>query len=138
MRPFKRPRLRKGRIGKIPRKVGKITKTNQESPKKANRDGQVPTGKPPRLKPPRLAALKTLVNVREVLANMALWVHRSSPNFDRLRQSSHQGARMVLVSPGTCLTLNSESLKKVENGVEKDSNKFVGVSRGNTIMGQQD
>ena len=35
--------------------------------------------------------------------NMALWVHQSSPNFDGLRQSSHEGARMLPVHPETCL-----------------------------------
>ena len=45
----------------------------------------------------------TLVNVREVLVNMALWVRQSSPNFARLRQSSHEGARMLPVHPGICL-----------------------------------
>ena len=45
----------------------------------------------------------TLVNVREVLVNVALWVRQSSPNFARLRQSSHEGARMLPVHPGTCL-----------------------------------
>ena len=44
------------------------------------------------------------MNVREVLVNMALWVRRSLPKFPALRhQSSHEGARKILVRPGTCL-----------------------------------
>ena len=34
---------------------------------------------------------------------MALWVRQSSPNSAGLRQSSHEGARILLVRPGTCL-----------------------------------
>ena len=45
----------------------------------------------------------TLVNVRKVLVNMVLKVRQSSPNFARLRQSSHEGARVLLVHHGTCL-----------------------------------
>ena len=45
----------------------------------------------------------TLVNVTEVLVNMALWVRQNSPNFAGLRQSSHEGACMLPVHPGTCL-----------------------------------
>ena len=45
----------------------------------------------------------TLVNVRKVLVNMVLRVRPSSPNFARLRQSSHEGARVLLVHHGTCL-----------------------------------
>ena len=30
---------------------------------------------------------------------MTLWVRQSSPNFARLRQSSHEGAHMLLVRP---------------------------------------
>ena len=45
----------------------------------------------------------TLVNVREVLVNMVLWVRQSSPKFAMLCQSSHEGARMLLVHPGACL-----------------------------------
>ena len=45
-----------------------------------------------------------LVNVREVLVNMALWVRQSSPNFAGLRKSSHEDACMLPVHPaGTCL-----------------------------------
>ena len=46
----------------------------------------------------------TLVNVRDVLTNMVLSVCQSSPNFARLRQSSHEGALMLPVYPGICLT----------------------------------
>ena len=42
---------------------------------------------------------------REVLVNMALWVRQSSLSFARVRRSSHEGAHMLLVHPGTCLTL---------------------------------
>ena len=45
----------------------------------------------------------TLVNVRELILNMMLWVRQSSPNFAMLRQSSHEGARMLPVYPGICL-----------------------------------
>ena len=41
---------------------------------------------------------------RRVLVNMAIWVCQSSPEFAKLRQSSHEGAHMLLVHPGTCLT----------------------------------
>ena len=44
------------------------------------------------------------MNVRKVRVNGALWVRQSSPNFARLRQSSHEGARMLQVRPGTYLT----------------------------------
>ena len=50
-----------------------------------------------------LTFAETLVKVRDVLVNMELWLRQSSPNFARLRQSSHEGARMLLVHPGTCL-----------------------------------
>ena len=46
----------------------------------------------------------TLVNVTEELLNMVLWVRQTSPNFAKVRQSSHEGARILLVHPGTCLT----------------------------------
>ena len=38
-----------------------------------------------------------------ILVNMVLRVRQTSPNFARLRQSSHEGARMLLVHHGTCL-----------------------------------
>ena len=40
------------------------------------------------------------MNVRELILNMTLWVRQSSPNFTMLRQSSHEGARMLPVYPG--------------------------------------
>ena len=44
------------------------------------------------------------MNVREVLVNIVLWVRQSSPKFARVRQSSHEGAHMLLVPSGTCLS----------------------------------
>ena len=41
------------------------------------------------------------MNVRDVIVNMELWVRQSSPNFARLRQSSYEGVRMLLVRPRT-------------------------------------
>ena len=52
----------------------------------------------------------TLVNVRDALVNMVLWVRQSSPEFAKLRQTSHEGAHMLLVHPGTCLRLWSSGL----------------------------
>ena len=46
----------------------------------------------------------TLVNVGEALVNVALWVRQSSPEFAKLRRSSDEGAHVLLVRPGTCLT----------------------------------
>ena len=46
------------------------------------------------------------MNVREVLVNTAVWVRQSSPNFARLRQSSHEGARMLPVHLGKCILVN--------------------------------
>ena len=39
----------------------------------------------------------TLVNATEVLVNGVLWVRQSSPDFAKVRQSSHEGARILLV-----------------------------------------
>ena len=53
------------------------------------------------------------MNVRELILNMTLWVRQSSPKFAMLRQSSHEGARMLPVYPGICLT---KTLKKKNSG----------------------
>ena len=55
------------------------------------------------------------MNVTEVLVNMALWVRQRSPNFARLRQSSHEGAHMLPVHPGTCL--RKEQLSRLCHGL---------------------
>ena len=41
------------------------------------------------------------MNVREVLVDNTLWVRQSSPEFAKLRQSSDEGARMLLVRAKT-------------------------------------
>ena len=104
-----RPRRGKGQIGKIPgpspSKLGKSQK-NRERPKKDKKGRTSPDRETPPFKTPRLADLDnfliqkalspelwwiwgtfagTLMNVWEVLVNMALWLTRSSPNFARLR-----------------------------------------------------
>ena len=45
----------------------------------------------------------TLVNVRELILNLTFWARQTS--LAMLRQSSHEGARMIPVYPGTCLNL---------------------------------
>ena len=45
----------------------------------------------------------TVVNVREVVMNMVLWVRQSSPNFARLRQSLNEDALMLPIYAGICL-----------------------------------
>ena len=57
----------------------------------------------------------TLVNVRELILNMTLWVRQSSPNFAMLHQSSHEGARMLLENPGICLIHERPLLEISEN-----------------------
>ena len=45
--------------------------------------------------------------------NMVLWVRQSSPNFARVRQSSHEGALMLPVYPGICLSKGTNADQKV-------------------------
>ena len=49
----------------------------------------------------------TLVNARELLVNVASCIRRSSPNFARLRQSSHEGAHMLQIPPERRTQCNS-------------------------------
>ena len=57
----------------------------------------------------------TLVNFREILVNMALCV------FAGLHQTSHEGAHMLQVRPGTCLKLGG--LHENDRDHKNDSNR---------------
>ena len=69
----------------------------------------------------------TLVNVREVLVNMAMWVRQSLPTFARLQQSSNEGARMPLMQPGTCLNREEqEGNTNANKATRRTESKSIG------------